>query len=113
MSGTLSLSSGGAAVENPEDDIDELEADIDADDARQPGYRQWLEDLLPVIKLTTVLWQERERVGLAVDEVAARSGLRIDDVEAIDDNDVDVPVEIMARYAAAVGFRLDPHPLSA
>ena len=36
-----------------------------------------------------------------------------DDVEAIDDNDVDVPVEIMSRYAAAIGFRLDLQPFSA
>ncbi|MGH9165703.1 MAG: helix-turn-helix domain-containing protein [Acidimicrobiales bacterium] len=100
-------------MENPEDDIDELEADIDADEERQPGYRQLLENLLPVIRLTTALWQERERLGLTVDEVAARSGLQMAEVEAIDNNDVDVPVEIMARYAAAVGFRLDLQPLSA
>ena len=100
-------------MENPEDDVDELEADIDADEVRQPGYRQSLENLLPVIRLTTALWQERERLGLTVDEVAARSGLQMADVEAIDNNDVDVPVEIMARYAAAVGFRLDLHPLPA
>ncbi len=111
MSGTLS--SGGAVVENPEDDIDELEADIETAEEHEPGYRQSLESLLPVIKLTTALWQERERLGLTVDEVAARSGLRIDHVEAIDNNDVDVPVEIMARYAAVVGFRLDLQPLSA
>lgn len=40
-------------------------------------------------------------------------GLRLDQVEAIDDNDVDVPVESVARYAGAVGLRLDLQPLSA
>lgn len=100
-------------MERPEDDGDELEADIDAEDARRPGYRAALESLVPVVRLTTALWQERERLGLSVDEVAARSGLRIEDVEAIDNNDVDVPVEIMSRYATAVGFRLDLQPLSA
>lgn len=100
-------------MERPEDDGDELGADIDAEDAREPGYRAALENLVPVVRLTTALWQERERLGLSVDEVAARSGLRIEDVEAIDNNDVDVPVEIMSRYAAAVGFRLDLQPLSA
>lgn len=99
-------------MERP-DDVDELEADIDADDARELGYRAALESLVPVVRLTTALWQERERLGLSVDEVAARSGLRIEDVEAIDNNDVDVPVEIMSRYATAVGFRLDLQPLSA
>ena len=92
-------------MERPENDADELEADIDDEDARQPGYRAALESILPVVRLTTALWQERERLGLSADEVAARSGRRIEDVEAIDNNDVDVPVEIMARYAAAVGFR--------
>ena len=32
-------------MEGPEDDIDELEADIDADEVRQLGYRQSLETL--------------------------------------------------------------------
>lgn len=111
MSGILA--SGGAAVERPIDDGDELEADIDAEETRDPGYRASLEGLLPVVRLTTALWQERERLGLSAEEVAARSGLRTDEVEAIDDNDVDVPVETMARYAAAVGFQLDLHPISA
>ncbi len=100
-------------MERPEKDADELEADIDDEDARHPGYRAALESLVPVVRLTTALWQERERLGLSADEVATRSGLRIGDVQAIDNNDVDVPVEIMARYAAAVGFRLDLQPLSA
>lgn len=110
MSGTLA--SGGTGVE-PGDDIDELEVDIAAEEERTPGYREGLERLLPVIRLTTALCRERERLGLSAEEVAKRSGLRLDQVEAIDDNDVDVPVESMARYAGAVGLRLDLQPLSA
>lgn len=98
---------------DPGDDIDDLEADIAADEERMPGYRGGLERLLPVIRLTTALCQERERLGLTAQEVAERSGLRPAQVEAIDDNDVDVPVESLARYAAAVGLRLDLQPLSA
>lgn len=110
MSGTLVA--GGTGVD-PGDDIDDLEADIAADEERRPGYRRGLEQLLPVIRLTTALCHERERLGLTAAEVADRSGLRLEQVEAIDDNDVDVPVESMARYAAAVGLRLDLQPLSA
>jgi phosphate uptake regulator len=97
----------------PGDDIDELEADIAAEEERTPGYRDGLEQLLPVVRLTTALSQERERLGLSAEAVAKRSGLRLDQVEAIDDNDVDVPVETMARYAGAVGLRLVLQPLSA
>ncbi|MFP5377111.1 MAG: hypothetical protein ACLGIO_10095 [Acidimicrobiia bacterium] len=38
--------------------------------------------------------------------MSKRSGLRLHQVEAIDDSDVDVPVESVARYAAAVGLHL-------
>lgn len=100
-------------MEHLEDGVDELEADIDAEEQQNPGYRQSVEQLLPVIRLTTALWQERERLGLSVEDIAARSGLGLEQIEAVDDNDVDVPVEIMARYAAAVGLRLDLHPVSA
>lgn len=87
--------------------------DITAEEERAPGYGEGLERLLPVIHLTTALRQERERLRLSAEEVAERAGLQPDQVEAIDDNDVDVPVESVARYAAAVGLRLGLQPLSA
>jgi Uncharacterized protein conserved in bacteria len=60
-----------------------------------------------VLKVTTELWQQREALGLSVEEVAERSGLTVEDVEAVEDNDVDSPFERLARYAGAVGLEFD------
>lgn len=89
------------------DEIDDLEADIAATEATEPGYRARLDQLTEVVLITTSLWSRREELGLSVEEVAARSGLTLAEVESIENNAVDTPVPNLARYAAAVGLRLD------
>ncbi len=85
----------------------DVEAEVAAIEERQPGYRAHLDQLTEVVRLTTSLWTRREELGLTVDEVASRSGLSLDEVPAIENNAVDSPVPSLARYAAAVGLRLD------
>lgn len=58
-----------------------------------------------VLHITTALWQQREALGMTVDQVAERSGLSLDEVEAVEDNDVDSPFQGLARYAEAVGLQ--------
>ena len=60
-----------------------------------------------VLRMTTALWQRREELGLSVEQVAERSGLTIEEVEAVEDNDVDSPFQRMARYAEAVGLQFE------
>lgn len=88
-------------------ELDDLEADVAATEEGDPGYRQRLDQLTEVVRVTTSLWARREELGLSIEEVVARSGLSLDDVEAIENNAVDAPFPNLARYAAAVGLRLD------
>lgn len=102
-----------AVDERPDDGIDDLEADIEAEEARQPGYRQRLDDLGETFRLTTALWQERERQGITVGQLAERSGLSLDAVEAIENNALDVPYDHLVRYGRVVGLRFDVHHVPA
>lgn len=86
---------------------DDLEVDVAAAEERDPGYRARLEQLAEVVRVTSSLWARREELGLSVEDVANRSGLNLDEVEAIENNAVDTPFPNLARYAAAVGLRLD------
>ncbi len=93
--------------------IDDLEADIEADEARQPGYKRRLDELGETFRLTTALWQERERQGITLDQLAERSGLALDAVEAIEDSALDVPYDDLVRYGRVVGLRFDLHHVPA
>ncbi|MGI8777634.1 MAG: helix-turn-helix domain-containing protein [Acidimicrobiales bacterium] len=86
---------------------DDLDAEIAATEENEPGYRERLDQLADVVRVTTSLWARREELGLRIEEVAARSGLSLDEVEAIENNAVDSPFPNLVRYAAAVGLRLD------
>lgn len=86
---------------------DDLEAEVAEAEENEPGYRARLDQLAEVVRVTTSLWARREELGLSVEEVASRSGLGRDEVEAIENNAVDTPFPNLARYAAAVGLRLD------
>lgn len=88
-------------------EFDDLEADIAATEENEPEYRARLDQLAEVVRVTTSLWKCREELSLSVTEVAFRSGLNLDEVEAIENNAVDAPFPNLARYAAAVGLRLD------
>ena len=88
-------------------ELDDLEAEVAAEEENEPGYRARLDQLTEVVRVTTSLWVRREEIGLSVEEVAIRSGLSLDEVEAIENNAVDTPFPNLARYAAAVGLRLD------
>ncbi len=92
-------------VSDPEPD--DLDAEIAATEENEPGYRERLDQLADVVRVTTSLWARREELGLRIEEVAARSGLSLDEVEAIENNAVDSPFPNLVRYAAAVGLRLD------
>jgi len=98
---------------NELDDYDDLEADIAEAEAHDPGYRESLERMAGVVRVTTALWQQREALGLSVEEVAARAGLTVEDVEAVEDNDVDSSFERLSRYANAVGLQFDLHRVPA
>ena len=99
--GTLAVVAG-----NP-DEHDDLDDDVAATELAEPGYRDRLDQLTDVVVITTKLWTRREALGLTVEDVAARSGMTLDEVDAIENNAVDTPVPNLARYAAAVGLRLD------
>lgn len=90
-----------------EPEPDDLEAEVAATEEKEPGYRVRLDQLAEMVRVTTSLWVRREELGLSVEEVACRSGLSLDDVEAIENNAIDAPFPNLARYAAAVGLRLD------
>lgn len=89
------------------DDLDDLDADIAASGAAALGYTERLDQLTEVVGITASLWSRREELGLSVEDVADRSGLTLAEVDSIENNAVDTPVPILARYAAAVGLRLD------
>jgi len=86
---------------------DDLDAEVAATEENEPGYRARLDQLAAVVRVTTSLSARREELGLSVEEVASRSGLGLNEVEAIENNAVDAPFPNLARYAAAVGLRLD------
>ncbi|MDQ6928132.1 MAG: helix-turn-helix domain-containing protein [Actinomycetota bacterium] len=88
-------------------ELDDLEVEVAAEEENEPGYRARLDQLAEVVRVTTSLWVRREEIGLSVEEVAIRSGLSLDEVEAVENNAVDAPFPNLARYAAAVGLRLD------
>ena len=88
-------------------ELDDLEVDIAASERAEPGYRVRLDQLTEVVLITTSLWSRRKELGLSVEDVATRSGLSLAEVESIENNAVDTPVPNLARYAAAVGLRLD------
>jgi hypothetical protein len=92
-----------------DEDIDDLASDIEAEEARHPGYRQRLDELGETFRLTTALWQERERRAITVEQLAARAGLPLEAVEAIEDNALDVPYDHLVRYGRVVGLRFDVH----
>lgn len=93
------------------DDIDGLEADIDAAELACPGTRRRIEELGEVFRMTTTLWQRREQLGLSVHEVSERSGLTLDDVERVEDSDVECPYIILSRYGKVVGLQFDLRPV--
>ena len=93
--------------------IDDLEADIAAEERVRPGTRRRIEELGEVFRATTRLWQAREHLGISVEEVAERSGLTLDQVELVEDNAVDCPFDVLSRYGKAVGLRFGLHPMSA
>ena len=66
-----------------------------------------MDRLVVVLRMTTALWQRREELGLSVEQVADRFGLTLDEVEAVEDNDVDSPFQRLARYAEAVGLQFE------
>jgi len=66
-----------------------------------------MDRIVVVLRMTTALWQRREELGLSFEQVAERSGLTIEEVEAVEDNDVDSPFQRMARYAEAVGLQFE------
>lgn len=86
---------------------DELEETIQELEARHPGIRTDMRRMGVVIRMTTALWQRREELGLSIEQVAERSGLTIDEVEAVEDNDVDSPFQRLSRYAEAVGLQFE------
>lgn len=98
-----------------DDDVDHLEADIDEEERERPGTRARMEQLMPVIRMTTRLWQQREAIGMTIEEVGERSGLTLDEIESVEDNSVDVTFDVLCRYAGAVGLRfvLQPAPAGA
>ena len=96
-----------------DESIDDLETDIEAEEARHPGYRNRLDELGETFRLTSALWQERERRGITVEQLAEQSGLPAEAVEAIEDNALDVPYDHLVRYGRVVGLRFDVHRVPA
>lgn len=90
-----------------DEEIDELAETIRELEARHPGIRADMDRMMVVLRMTTALWQRREELGLSVEQVAERSGLTIEEVEAVEDNDVDSPFQRLARYAEAVGLQFE------
>jgi hypothetical protein len=90
-----------------DEEIDELEETIQELEARHLGIRADMDRMMVVLRMTTALWQRREELGLSIEEVAERSGLSIEEVEAVEDNDVDSPFQRLARYAEAVGLQFE------
>jgi len=88
-------------------EIDELEETVRELEARHPGIRADMDSMRVVLRVTTALWQQREALGLSVEEVAERSGLSLEEVEAVEDNDVDSPFQRLVRYAEAVGLQFE------
>ena len=66
-----------------------------------------MDRIVVVLRMTTALWQRREELGLSFEQVAERSGLTIEEVEAVEDNDVDSPFQRLALYAEAVGLQFE------
>lgn len=95
------------------EEIDDLEADIAAEELVRPGTRRRIEELGEVFRATTRLWQAREHLGISVEEVAERSGLTLGEVELVEDNAVDCPFGVLSRYGKAVGLQFDLRPVSA
>lgn len=95
-----------------DDEIDELDELIEELERRSPGTRCRMEQMRRVIEVTTALWQRREAIGLTVEEVAERSGLSLDEVERVEDNDVDSSFQRLAQYAAAVGLQFELQQVS-
>jgi hypothetical protein len=102
-------------MEAQDDDFepDELEETIREFETRHPQIRSEMARMRVVLRMTTALWQRREELGLTIEEVAERSGLTIDEVEAVEDNDVDSPFQRLARYAEAVGLQFELQQVSA
>ena len=102
-------------MEAQDDDFepDELEETIREFEIRHPEIRSEMARMRVVLRMTTALWQRREELGLTIEEVAERSGLTIDEVEAVEDNDVDSPFQRLARYAEAVGLQFELQQVSA
>ncbi len=94
-------------AESDSDEVEDLEGTIRELEARHPGIRADMDRIVVVLRMTTALWQRREELGLSVEQVAERSGLTIEEVEAVEDNDVDSPFQRLARYAEAVGLQFE------
>jgi helix-turn-helix protein len=89
------------------EEIDELGETVHELETRHPGIRADMDRMMVVLRATTALWQRREALGLSVEQVAERSGLSLEEVEAVEDNDVDSPYQRLARYAEAVGLQFE------
>jgi hypothetical protein len=98
-----------ATMEAQDDDFerDELDESIREFETRHPEIRSEMARMRVVLRMTTALWQRREELSLSVEQVAERSGLTIEEVEAVEDNDVDSPFQRLARYAEAVGLQFE------
>lgn len=87
------------------------EAEMSAVRARhkEQGYLGHLtrEDVREVIRLGAFLKSERERQGLDLAEVARRSGVKADDLQAFEEGrSSEPPVSLLTRYSRAVGKSL-------
>lgn len=94
-------------AQHDNEEIDELEETVYELETRHPGIRADMDRMMVVLSATTALWQRREALGLSVEQVAERSGLSLEEVEAVEDNDVDSPYQRLARYAEAVGLQFE------
>ncbi len=90
-------------AQHPDDGLD---AYIAEQEAVQPGFATSIEEGGWVVDVTTELWQRREAIGMSLDEVARRSRLTELELDQVEDNAIDVPLELVVRYAKAIGMTI-------
>ena len=86
--------------------VDELDEDIERAERASPGTRAQIEAGLDRRRLARQLATRRRALGLGLAEAAARAGFDAAHLEAMEEGDVDVGLDELAVYAAALGFRL-------
>lgn len=83
----------------PEDDLDRYL------DKQTPEFQASVRNLMEIRRQIELLYEARHHRGISLDAVAEATDSIVSDIEAIESGKVSPSIELIERYARAIGYR--------